>query len=192
MRDPEFALEERSIQILTDPYKSILVSGILPQGLVCWYGWKSYVLILVLITSNFISLKPGITALTSEDIIREYSLIKDWRRGLLSFDERINREIKTAGEMLFLASGFRWRRFWHPLGKFAVSAGDQLCNNQLQSLVNFLSPLLALWGFGVIRIGFPEWKWKVGKFSEQKWFKGMQMVQIKWPWHWKHSVSSNF
>ena len=30
MRDPEFALEERSIQILTDPYKSILVSGILP------------------------------------------------------------------------------------------------------------------------------------------------------------------
>ena len=31
MRDPEFALEERSIQILTDPYKSILVSGILPQ-----------------------------------------------------------------------------------------------------------------------------------------------------------------
>ena len=33
MRDPEFALEERSIQILTDPYKSILVSGILPQFL---------------------------------------------------------------------------------------------------------------------------------------------------------------
>ena len=33
MRDPEFALEERSIQILTDPYKSILVSGILP--LIC-------------------------------------------------------------------------------------------------------------------------------------------------------------
>ena len=31
MRDPEFALEERSIQILTDPYKSILVSGILPK-----------------------------------------------------------------------------------------------------------------------------------------------------------------
>ena len=31
MRDPEFALEERSIQILTDPYKSILVSGILPR-----------------------------------------------------------------------------------------------------------------------------------------------------------------
>ena len=30
MRDPEFALEERSIQILTDPYKSILGSGILP------------------------------------------------------------------------------------------------------------------------------------------------------------------
>ena len=30
MRDPEFALEKRSIQILTDPYKSILVSGILP------------------------------------------------------------------------------------------------------------------------------------------------------------------
>ena len=98
-----------------------------------------------LIHSPFISLKPGITALTSEDIICEYSLIKDWRRGLLSFDERINREIKTAGEMLFLASGFRWRRFWHPLGKFAVSAGDQLCNNQLQSFVNFLYPLLAMW-----------------------------------------------
>ena len=32
MRDPEFALEKRSIQILTDPYKSILVSGILPQA----------------------------------------------------------------------------------------------------------------------------------------------------------------
>ena len=31
---------------------------------------------------------------------------------------------------------------------------------------------------------------KVWKFSEQKWLKGMQMVQFERPWHSNTSVSS--
>ena len=53
-------------------------------------------------------------------------------------------------------------------------------------------PLSHYWPSGVIRLGSLYESEKDGKFPEQKWFKGMQMVQFDGTRHQNPSVLSNF